>query len=71
MHDPQDMLHREPLVAMFRARGPSPQEAFTFVLMDFHTDPDETKEELDALGQVYRPCVSRRAARTTSSCLAI
>jgi len=54
VHDPQDMLHREPLVAMFRARGPNPQEAFTFVLVNIHTDPDETKEELDALGQVYR-----------------
>jgi deoxyribonuclease-1-like protein len=54
VHDPQDLLHREPLVAMFRARGPNPQEAFTFVLVDCHTDPDETDQELDALGQVYR-----------------
>lgn len=54
VHDPQDMLHREPLVAMFRARGPRPEEAFTFVLINSHTDPDETDEELDALGQVYR-----------------
>jgi deoxyribonuclease-1-like protein len=54
VNDPQDLLHREPLVALFRAKGPSPYEAFTFVLVDIHTDPDETKEELDALADVYR-----------------
>jgi endonuclease/exonuclease/phosphatase family metal-dependent hydrolase len=53
VNDPQDLLHREPLVAMFRTRGPPPQEAFTFVLVNIHTDPDETDEELDALGEVY------------------
>jgi len=51
--DPDDMLHREPLVAMFRTRGIPPQEAFTFVLVNIHTDPDETRQELDALAQVY------------------
>lgn len=54
VNDPQDLLHREPLVAMFRVRGPAPTEAFTFVLVNIHTDPDETKEELDTLGDVYR-----------------
>jgi endonuclease/exonuclease/phosphatase family metal-dependent hydrolase len=53
VNDPQDLLHREPLVAMFRVRGPPPQEAFTFVLVNIHTDPDETDEELDALAEVY------------------
>ena len=53
VNDPDDLLHREPLVAMFRVRGPPPQQAFTFVLVDIHTDPDETKSELNALGQVY------------------
>jgi endonuclease/exonuclease/phosphatase family metal-dependent hydrolase len=61
VHDPEDLLHREPMVAMFRTRGPPPQEAFTFVLVNIHTDPDETNEELDALGQVYRAV--RQAAR--------
>jgi deoxyribonuclease-1-like protein len=51
--DPDDLLHREPLVAPFRVRGPAPNEAFTFTLIDIHTDPDETKQELDALGDVY------------------
>jgi hypothetical protein len=53
VHDPDDLLHREPFVAMFRARGPPPEQAFTFVLANIHTDPDETATELDALGQVY------------------
>jgi deoxyribonuclease-1-like protein len=54
VNDPQDLLHREPLVAMFRTRGPAPQEAFTFVLVNIHTDPDETDEELDTMADVYR-----------------
>ncbi len=47
--DPRDLLHREPLVARFRVRGPPPTEAFTFTLVNIHTDPDETKTELNAL----------------------
>lgn len=54
VNDPDDLLHREPLVAMFRVRGLPPQEAFTFVLINIHTDPDETETELDALAQVYQ-----------------
>jgi endonuclease/exonuclease/phosphatase family metal-dependent hydrolase len=54
VHDPDDLLHREPLVAMFRVRGPPPQQAFTFVLVNVHTDPHETDTELDALAQVYQ-----------------
>ena len=54
VNDPDDLLHREPLVAMFRVRGPPAQQAFTFVLVNIHTDPDETKSELNALGQVYQ-----------------
>jgi endonuclease/exonuclease/phosphatase family metal-dependent hydrolase len=53
VNDPDDLLHREPLVAMFRTRAP-PEQAFTFVLVNIHTDPDETGAELDALGQVYQ-----------------
>jgi deoxyribonuclease-1-like protein len=52
--DPDDLLHREPLVAWFRVRGPPPEQAFTFTLVNIHTDPDETKQELDALADVYR-----------------
>jgi deoxyribonuclease-1-like protein len=52
--DPDDLLHREPLVGWFRARGPAPDEAFTFSLVNIHTDPDETDQELDALADVFR-----------------
>lgn len=52
--DPEDRLHREPLVATFRVRGPPPSEAFSFTLINIHTDPDETDTELDALDDVYR-----------------
>jgi len=52
--DPDDLLHREPLVGWFRVRGPPADQAFTFSLIDIHTDPDETKTELDALASVYR-----------------
>jgi exonuclease III len=60
VNDPDDLLHREPLVAMFRVRGPPTEQAFTFVLANIHTDPDETETELDALAQVYQ--VVRRAS---------
>jgi endonuclease/exonuclease/phosphatase family metal-dependent hydrolase len=53
LNDPDDLLHREPLVAMFRTRAP-PEQAFTFTLVNIHTDPDETATELDALAQVYQ-----------------
>jgi deoxyribonuclease-1-like protein len=52
--DPDDLLHRPPLVAPFRCRGPPPDEAFTFTLINIHTDPDETATELDALADVFR-----------------
>lgn len=52
--DPGDRLHREPLAALFRVRGPEPREAFTFMLVNVHTDPDEVPAELAALADVYR-----------------
>ena len=51
--DPQDLLHREPLAARFRVRGLPPEQAFTFTLVNIHTDPDETATELDALADVF------------------
>jgi deoxyribonuclease-1-like protein len=51
--DPHDRLHREPLIASFRVRGPPGREPFTFRLINIHTDPDETKQELDALADVF------------------
>lgn len=52
--DPRDLLHREPYVAGFRVRGVPSNEAFTFNLINIHTDPDETDQELDALDDVFR-----------------
>jgi deoxyribonuclease-1-like protein len=54
VNDPDDLLQREPFVAMFRVRGPPPERAFTFVLIDMHTQPTAVKQEMDALGQVYQ-----------------
>ena len=54
VEDPDDLLHREPLVGWFRVRGPTPEQAFTFSLVNIHTDPDETDQELDALDDVFR-----------------
>lgn len=54
VEDRHDLLHREPLVSAFRVRGPPPERAFTFTLINIHTDPDETDQELDALDDVFR-----------------
>jgi deoxyribonuclease-1-like protein len=54
IQDPADRMHREPLVAPFRVRGPRPEEAFTFTLVNVHTDPDEAKAEVDCLADVFR-----------------
>ena len=61
IRDPDNLLHREPLVASFRVRGVPPEEAFTFTLVNVHTDPDVVDLEIDALAEVYR--VVRRAGR--------
>jgi len=52
--DADDLLHREPLVARFRVRGVSPAEAFTFTLVNIHTDPDEARQEVDAMAKVFQ-----------------
>lgn len=51
--DPDDLLHREPLVGWFRARAAPPEQAFTFSLVNVHTDPDEVERELDVLDDVF------------------
>ncbi len=51
--DPEDLLHRPPLVARFRVRGP-PETSFSFLLANIHTDPDDTRIELDALADVFQ-----------------
>jgi endonuclease/exonuclease/phosphatase family metal-dependent hydrolase len=54
VEDPQDHLHREPLIARFQTKTAPLQHPFSFILVNIHTDPDETKTELDALGHVYQ-----------------
>lgn len=51
--DPDDLLHREPLVARFVALEAPPQAAYTFMLLNVHTDPDEVAEELNVLDDVF------------------
>ncbi|MFO0872120.1 MAG: endonuclease/exonuclease/phosphatase family protein [Pirellulales bacterium] len=51
--DRDDLLHREPLVGWFRARGPEPREAFTFSLVNVNVDPDEVNRELSVLDDVF------------------
>jgi endonuclease/exonuclease/phosphatase family metal-dependent hydrolase len=52
--NPGEKLHRAPLVASFRTRNAPPQQAFTFSLVNIHTDPDEVPLELAALADVIR-----------------
>lgn len=53
MSDPTDLLHREPFVTRFRVRTQSPNQAFTFWMVNVHTDPDEVAEEVDALADAF------------------
>ena len=61
VNDPNDLLHREPFVTRFRARTQSPSQAFTFWMVNIHTDPDEVPEEVDALADVFRVMQQARA----------
>ena len=52
--DHDDALHREPHVALFRTRVLPAERAFTFILMNIHTDPDEIPDELNSLYGAYQ-----------------
>ncbi len=52
--DPSDLLHREPFAARFRPRTSMPDKAFSFWLINIHTDPDEIKTEVPALADVFQ-----------------
>jgi len=58
--NPGDRLHRAPLHARFRTRIIPVGMAFTFWLVDIHTDPDEVPQEIDALTDVF---LAMKAAR--------
>ncbi len=47
--DDTNKFHRPPLVAYFRSRELPPEQAFSFVALNVHTDPDEIKYELPRL----------------------
>jgi deoxyribonuclease-1-like protein len=56
--DPGDRLHREPFVTRFRAAGGGTGPAFTFLLVNVHTDPDEVdsddpESEINVLADFY------------------
>jgi deoxyribonuclease-1-like protein len=51
--NPGDKLHRPPMFARFRTRATPPEAAFTFWMVNTHTDPDEVPQEVDALADVF------------------
>lgn len=51
--DPDDLMHREPFVGAFRVRGLPEGSAFTFTLVNLHTDPDEVELEVNILDDVF------------------
>lgn len=51
-YDHYQRMHRSPYVAHFRCRTNSPEQAFSFVLMNVHTDPDDIYGEFDALRDI-------------------
>jgi len=53
LSDPEDHLHREPLIAHFNVRGTDRAQPFSFWLMNIHTDPDEAKDEVNALADGF------------------
>jgi endonuclease/exonuclease/phosphatase family metal-dependent hydrolase len=59
--DPQDLLHREPFVARFRARTNRAGVPFSFWLVNTHTDPDEVASEIDALADVFQVMQTARS----------
>ncbi len=54
VEDPDDLLNWEPFVAWFRAKGPDPDNAFTFSLVNVQSDPLERDRENTVLGGVFR-----------------
>jgi DNA-binding protein Fis len=52
--NPSNALHRPPMHVRFRTRVQPAEMAFTFWLVDIHTDPDEVPSELQALSTVFQ-----------------
>lgn len=58
--DAQGKLHRPPMHARFRTRVTPAEMAFTFWLVNIHTDPDEVPQELEALVGVFQTMQAAR-----------
>ena len=54
VHDPDNVLHREPLVGWFRAKSVDPAQAFTFSLVNVHLDSRQPQREVSYLAQLFR-----------------
>ncbi|MFK7765854.1 MAG: endonuclease/exonuclease/phosphatase [Mariniblastus sp.] len=54
INDPDRILTREPLVGLFRTRGPQPNQAFTFTLVNVQFDPIKSGKEVTYLGELFR-----------------
>jgi len=52
--DPDDIFRYDPCVGWFMTRGPKPEQAFTFSLVNIFVDPFESYRETNMLGQLYR-----------------
>jgi len=52
--NPSGALHRPPMHVRFRTRVQPAEMAFTFWLVNIHTDPDEVPSELQALATVFQ-----------------
>jgi len=51
-NDRYQLMHRPPYVAQFRCLDLPPDEAFSFVLLNVHIDPDDTVAEFAALQDI-------------------
>lgn len=53
-NDPHQVMFRPPYIAHFRYRSRYRAEAFSFVLMNIHTSPQQTAVEFAALEDIFR-----------------
>lgn len=51
--DHDDLFLYEPFVGWFRAIGPSPQQAFTFTLVNLRVDPSVAEQEVEYLDDLF------------------